>query len=65
MTFKQLYFRNDRWYGVSMLTADIYPLNLAEKRQKHLSISATELLEKYSDYEVDTFKNDWIILREV
>ncbi len=65
MTFKELYFCNDRWDGESLLTADIYPLNKEEKRQKRLIIGIPELLDKYSDYAVDTFKNDWVILREV
>ena len=65
MTFKELYFCNDRWDGKSLLTADIYPLNKEEKRQKRLIIGIPELLDKYSEYAVDTFKNDWVILREV
>lgn len=65
MTFKELYFCNASWDGESLLTADIYPLNPEEQRQKRLIISIPELLDKYSDYAVDTFKNGWVILREV
>lgn len=47
MTFKELYFCNDRWDGESLLTADIYPLNKEEKRQKRLIIGIQERLGNF------------------
>lgn len=39
MTFKELYFCNDRWSGDSILTVDIIPADFNTPRQKHLAIS--------------------------
>lgn len=65
MTFKELYFCNDRWSGDSLLTVDIIPADYNTPRQKHLAMTIYDVMRKYNDYAVETFKNDWVILREV
>ena len=65
MTFKELYFCNDRWDETSILTVDIQSLDSAIPRRKHLATPLHDLMVKYDDYAVEAFKNDWIILREV
>lgn len=64
MTFKELYFCNDRWDETSILTVDIQPLESATPRRKHLATPLHDLMLKYDDYAVEAFKDDWIILRE-
>lgn len=65
MTFKELYFCNARWDRNTILTVDIIPVDWKTPRLKHLAISMCDIIRMYSDYALESFKNDWVILREV
>lgn len=65
MTFKELYFCNDRWDETSILTVDIIAFGKDIPRRKYLATPLHDLMLKYDNYAVESFKNDWIILREV
>lgn len=65
MTFKELYFCNDRWDETSILTVDIIAFSKDIPRRKYLVTPLHDLMLKYDNYAVESFKNDWIILREV
>lgn len=56
MTFKELYFCNDRWDETSILTVDIQSLDSAIPRRKHLATPLHDLMVKYDDYAVEAFK---------
>ena len=65
MTFKELYFCNDRWSGDTILAVDIIPDDWNTSTLTRMYMSIYDIMRKYGDSAVDSFKNDRIILREV